>query len=135
MGHFAGLLLAVNAGTHQPLAVPALLSQVTLWGLQRARGRAFPPALPGLTAAPPGSGGGQCPGTGGRAEPRGPAGPSGSTASPPSPVPAAAAGGAPGSGSPRPSAARAGPAGNFREVSGGKTQERTRVPPVSPALP
>lgn len=38
--------------------------------------------------------------------------------------PAAAAGGAPGTGSPRPSASRAGAAGNFREVSAGKTPEQ-----------
>lgn len=81
----------MNAGTPQTRAASALPSQVTLWGLQRSRGRGFPSgsagvSQPHLGAAPrAGSGGGQCPGSGGRAEPRGPAGPSGEHRKPSSP--------------------------------------------------
>lgn len=136
MGHFAGLLLAVNAGTHQPRAASALPSQVALGGLQGARGGGSPfgsagVSQPHLRAAPRASA--QAP-AGGQSRGAPPA-PPGSTASPPSPVASRGGGRSAGTGSPRPSAPRAGAAGNFREVSGGKTPERARVPPVPPALP
>lgn len=92
MGHFAGLLSAVSAGTHRTRAVPALPSRVPLWGLQRARDRGFSPASHSRTS-------GQRRGRGAAgAGAQAPAGgesrraPPGSTASPP-PSPVASRGG------------------------------------------